>query len=233
MQTDGSKKNDCERNAAKRLLPQIRREHPHLKLLILADGLVSSSLHIQLLQQLNMRYILGAKPDDHGFLFDWVASMPGTRTMESVDIDRIKYQFRYYNRAPLNEPHNDWKVNLLECWETDPDGNKRYFSWVTEREIARQDVAAIMQVGRASWKVENETFNTLKNQGHHFEYNSGLGKKHLAMVFANLMMLTFLIDQVQAMCCQLFRAAHDKEGRPGYFLRKVRSRFDEWLLPDG
>ena len=62
------------------------------------------------------------------------------------------------------------------------------------REIAKQNVAVIMQAGRASWKVENETFNTLKNQGYHFEHNFGHGEKHLATVFANLMMLAFLID---------------------------------------
>ena len=62
------------------------------------------------------------------------------------------------------------------------------------RESAKQNVAAIMRAGRASWKVENETFNTLKNQGYHFEHNFGHGEKHLATVFANLMMLAFLID---------------------------------------
>ena len=31
---DGAKKNDCERNAAARLLEDVRREHPHLKLIV-------------------------------------------------------------------------------------------------------------------------------------------------------------------------------------------------------
>ena len=34
-----------------------------------------------------------------------------------------------------------------------------------------------MRGGRARWKIENETFNTLKNQGYHFEHNYGHGKK--------------------------------------------------------
>ena len=58
--------------------------------------------------------------------------MPGTRTTVTVVIDRMKYQFRYHNQAPLNETHQDFKVNFLECLETDPDGNKLRFSWVTE-----------------------------------------------------------------------------------------------------
>ena len=171
MQTDGSKKNDCERNTAKRLLPQIGREHPHLKLLVLDDGLASNGPHFQLLQQLNMRYILGAKPGDHEFLFDWVAYMPGTRTMETVDIDRMKYQFCYHNQMPLHDANYDLKVNFLECWETDAKGDKRRFSWVTDRKITERNAEMIMRASRARWKVENETFNTLKNQGYHFEHN--------------------------------------------------------------
>ena len=36
LKPDGAKKNDCERNAAKRLLTDLRREHPHLKLIATA-----------------------------------------------------------------------------------------------------------------------------------------------------------------------------------------------------
>ena len=68
-----------------------------------------------------------------------------------------------------------------------------------------------MRGGRARWKVENETFNTLKNQGYHFEHNSGHGKKHLSVVFAPLMMLAFLVDQVQQLGCALFQAVLDKK----------------------
>jgi len=34
LKQDGAKKNDCERNAAKRFLTALRREHPHLKLIV-------------------------------------------------------------------------------------------------------------------------------------------------------------------------------------------------------
>jgi len=36
-------------------------------------------------------------------------------------------------------------------------------------------VYRIMQGARARWRIENETFNTLKNQGYHFEHNFGHG----------------------------------------------------------
>jgi hypothetical protein len=50
---------------------------------------------------------------------------------------------------------------------------------------------------RARWKIENETFNTLKNQGYNFEHNYGHGYRNLASVLAVMMILAFLIDQIQ------------------------------------
>ena len=72
LKKDGARKNDCE--AAVRLLEDVRREHPHLKLV--EDGLVSNGAHF--LKGLDLR--LGAKPGDHKFLFEWVNSAPSVGT---------------------------------------------------------------------------------------------------------------------------------------------------------
>ena len=87
--------------------------------------------------------------------------------------------------------------------------------------------------GRARWKIENETFNTLKNQGYNFEHNYGHGNNNLSTVFAMLMMLAFLIDQIQQRCCGLFQAALKKAGSKKSFWEKVRAAFfmftiDSW-----
>ena len=42
LNTDGAEKNDCERNALKRWVKDFRREHTHLKTMIIADGLSSN-----------------------------------------------------------------------------------------------------------------------------------------------------------------------------------------------
>ena len=68
---DGRAKNDCERNAAKRFLDDLRREHPHMKAIIVEDGLASNGPHVRHLQEKGFRFILGAKPGDHELLFSW------------------------------------------------------------------------------------------------------------------------------------------------------------------
>ncbi len=60
-----------------------------------------------------------------------------------------------------------------------------------------------------------------RGQGYGFRHNCGRGDKHLAMVFANLMMLAFLIDQVRRRSCRLFQA---KAERPSCFWEKAGSR---------
>lgn len=68
-------------------------------------------------------------------------------------------------------------------------------------------MADVVRAGCSRWKVENETFNTLKNLGYNLEHNYGHGKKHISTVFATLMMLAVLIDQIQEACYQYFQAA--------------------------
>jgi hypothetical protein len=49
---------------------------------------------------------------------------------------------------------------------------------------------------RARWKIENESFNTLKTEGYNLEHNFGHGKKHLSAVLATLNLLAFAFHTV-------------------------------------
>ena len=207
LKQDGKSKNDCERNAAKRFIKDFRREHPHLKAIVVEDGLSSNAPHINDLKNHDLRFILGAKPGDHTWLFDWVNT--GGKKEYVITKDKLHHRFRYMNDVPLNDSNRDLLVNFLEYWEEDIKTGKvrQHFSWVTDFHLTEKNVYQIMKGGRARWKIENETFNTLKNQGYHFEHNFGHGDKNLSTVMGHLMMLAFLIDQIQQLCCPLFQAA--------------------------
>jgi hypothetical protein len=118
IKQDGETKNDCERNAAKRFLDKLRRDHPHLKLIVIEDGLSSNAPHIRALQDHHVRYILGVKEGDHGFLFEKVreAETAGQVTVsEHVDeAPGIRHRVRFLNDVPLNESNEDLLINFLE-----------------------------------------------------------------------------------------------------------------------
>ena len=138
---------------------------------------------------------------------------------------KVRHFFRFVNALPLNESNQDILVNTLEYWEL-REGACKYFCWVTDLTITTGNAYQIMRGGRARWKVENETFNTLKNQGYHIEHNYGLGKKNLSMVFVTLMMLAFLVDQILQMSpSSLFSAALEKTGTKKNLWEKARAAF--------
>lgn len=207
LKPDGAQKNDCERNAAKRLLTDLRREHPHLKLIVVEGALAPNAPHIRHLQALELRFILCAKQSDHQFLFAWVDATEQTTEASFSDAHGCRHRFRYLNGVPLNDANFDLEVNFLQYWEHAPDGTVTHFAWATDIPINDSNLMTRMRGARARWKIENETFNTLKNQGYRFEHNFGHGHRHLSTVLMHLMMLAFLIDQIQQRCCRLFQAA--------------------------
>lgn len=232
---DGAKKNDSERNAANRFFEEFRREHPHLKVIVVEDGLSSNGPHIRDLQKLALRFVLGAKPGDHQFLFgrmDEAVELGQATEFEYTDPDGFEkiHYFRFVNQVPLNQSNQDLLVNFLEYRQVDKHGKTTKFSWVTDLPITRENAVEIMRAGRARWKIENEAFNTLKNQGYNLGHNYGLGKKNLSAVFAILMLLAFLLDQIQQMSCWLFREAWEKAESKRYLWESIRSFFRNYRV---
>jgi hypothetical protein len=232
LNQDGNTKNDCERNACKRFLENFRREHPHLKAVLTGDGLTSTAPYIRMVETFRLKYILGAKPGDHQFLFEQLESSQESIYHEIRTEDGYIHQFRFINRVSLNKSNPDVIVNVLEYRQTDHKGKETNFSWVTNIEITENNVFKIMQGGRARWKIENETFNTLKNLGYNFEHNYGHGKKYLSTIFGMLMMLAFLLDQVQELCCTLYKRCRIHLGTYRELWQDMRTLFKRFILDD-
>jgi hypothetical protein len=226
---DGHTKNDCERNATRRWLKRFRQEHPHLPVIIVEDGLAANAPHLRDLREARMHYIIGVKPGDHAFLFQQLRDADEAgRTQHLTLVDpstHVLHHFRWHHDVPLNESNPDTLVHVLEYWEIHADGTLQYFSWITDLTLTPDNVYTVMRGGRARWKIENETFNTLKNQGYHLEHNYGHGEQNLSVVLALLMMLAFLVDQTQQLCCPLFQAAWTKLGSKRHLWEEIRNHF--------
>lgn len=224
---DGKTKNDCEHNAAKRLLENLRTAHPYLKIIIVLDGLYADGPIIKLLKKLNFPFIITAKEADLKYLFEFYNTVKKSELMTK---DSKKEQlYRFANKLPLNDTNMDLEVNVLECYEKTEKEAKR-FCWITDLPLSDKTVELIAKGGRARWKIENETFNTLKNQGYQFEHNFGHGNKNLSTVFAYLMFLAFLIDQVQQFCCKYFKAALARWGSRAQVWQKIRGLFFHYFV---
>jgi hypothetical protein len=229
VKADGAKKNDCERNCAKRWMEHFRKEHPKLPTVIVADGLYSNAPFIRTLQDNRCSYIIVAKEDDHKHLYDYFFAGSGEDICEFeksvIDDKKIPktHKYRFMNNVPLNDSNAGLNVNVLHFIERNHKKNKETkWLWVTDILITKDNAKSIMQAGRSRWKIENETFNTLKNQGYNFEHNFGHGYNGLSNVFAGLMLLAFYVDQILEACNLDFQAVLKKCGSRANTFEKIR-----------
>jgi hypothetical protein len=231
---DGQNKNDCERNAARRWLKQFRQEHPHLPVIVTEDALSSNAPHIRDLLDYRIHFILGVKQGDHAYLFtQFEQRLDAGQVAVVAEEDAARGSSRtwmFVNGVRINESNQEVLVNLLIYVEVDAAGEIHTWAWVTDLTLRASNVRQVARGGRARWRIENETFNTLKNQGYHFEHNYGHGYQHLAVVFALLMMLAFLIDQVQQRCNPLFRQALATKERKCVLWESLRHLFAEFAV---
>src|SRR5438128_12122886 len=187
---DGTAKNDCERNAAKRFIAKLRQDHPHLKFIVTEDSLSSNAPHIETLHDYGCHYILGVKEGDHRYLFKQVqvAEQAGPVT-DYARHDRaaeVVHRFRFVNDVPLNASRADVRVNFIEYWEIGQD-TVQHFSWVTDFRANKRNVYQLMRGGRARGKIESETFNALNNEGYNIEHNYAHGEHELSVASATIM----------------------------------------------
>jgi hypothetical protein len=234
VKQDGAKKNDCEHNAVKRLLRNLRNAHPHLKLLVTLDGLYADGVILELLEELDIRYIITAKRDDLKHMYEFYDF--AKKSMLTQETEKIKLRYEWVSSLPINDTHHHREVNLLTLEEDVLKKSaikKQKFAWITDLPLTPKTVPLIAKGGRARWHIENETFNTLKNQGYQFDRNFGHGQKNLSVVLAYLMFTAFLIDQVQEYCCKYFQAALKKSKRLIRLWQTIRAFFlysviDSW-----
>jgi hypothetical protein len=233
IKQDGDAKNDCERNASRRFLAHFRREHPKLPVIVIEDALSANAPHLADLREHDLRFIIGIKPGSHAFLFEQMQTAyeaGQAHVLTLVDAAGTLHHYRWLERASLNEAHADVLVTMVEYWEIPAKGPIRHFSWITDLPVQEETVPIIARGGRARWHIENETFNTLKNQGYHFDHNFGHGNNNLSVVFALLMMLAFLVDEAMQLCDLLFQAVLKHARRKCRLWEKIRGMFQHFHL---
>jgi hypothetical protein len=237
---DGKTKQDCEVNAAKRLLPKIRQDYPDLGIVIAGDSLFSKQPFILDIGSANMHYILVAKPTDHISMMAWLEADGVSRMQEKHRVDDQGYRhiYTWLNDIPLNGQKDTVRVNYIDyrMIARDQDGTERIIyhnSWVTDLIITDENVEILSRGGRCRWKVENEGFNTLKNQGYHIDHNYGHGSSHLCFNFYVLTLLAFEFHQIFELTDSLYQDCRKKFGSKTHMWETLRSYikilvFDTW-----
>lgn len=154
---DGTTKNDCESNAAKRLLPAIKEQLPDLKCVVLEDAMGADAPNIRRLQGLDYGFIITAKISDLPYLYSEVQQRlrnGDTQEFEHTDEQGVTHGYRWVNDVPLNKSNQDVRVNYLDYWEVKDDKIIYQHQWITDIILVQGIVNKVVKAGRTRWKVE-------------------------------------------------------------------------------
>jgi hypothetical protein len=191
---DGAEKQDCERNAVKRWFGNHHARITPLRPIYLGDDLFACHPVCKMVTDAGDDFIFTCKPTSHKALYDFIDGAEPFRHEEKVRRRNTKETFRYrwIDAVPIRDGKDALLVNWIGFEIVDARGKVKYsMAWVTSLPVSKDNVAEIVACGRARWKIENESFNVLKNHGYELEHNFGHGQKFLAMTLAVLNLLAF------------------------------------------
>jgi hypothetical protein len=218
---DGSEKQDCESRACRRWLVQHGATYAHLNPIYLGDDLYSRQPICEAVRAANGHFLFVCKPDSHPTLTEYLSGVDIDTRVETLKRgkQRFHYTYRWMGDLPLRDGKDALRVNWLSLEITDAKGKLTYRnSFVTDLAVHRDNVVELVACGRSRWKIENETFNTLKTKGYNLEHNFGHGKKNLAAVLVMLNLLAFACHTVADLAIDLWQRARAKtHTRTGFF----------------
>jgi hypothetical protein len=238
--TDGQSKQDCEVNAAKRLIKKLYAAHPRLGIVLLGDDIYSRQPMIEEVKNHNMHYLFVAKPSSHKYLQEWIDAYKELPSCEHTNFAKgERYVLEWMNKVPLHDGENAPLVNYLLCRVYKKDkkiGEEKITyqnSWITDIELDKGNVYKLARGGRCRWRIENECFNTLKNQGYHLEHSYGHGEKNLCFNFYLLILIAFSFHQVFELADKLYQTCRGKFCSKRYMWETLRAYikllvFESW-----
>ena len=233
---DGVRKQDCERQAAKRWLQRHGPRCAGLRPVYLGDDLYACQPLCQAMLDSGGDFLLTAKPDSHKTLYGYLDGirLPTRRATSGTGTRRRIHRYRWMTGLPIRDGDDALRVNWLEITSARPDGAVTYRgTFVTSLDVNRDNVAELADCARARWKIENETFNVLKQHGYHLEHNFGHGQDNLASVLVVLNLLAFALHAACDLAETQWQQARQRLGARIRLFEHLRTITAYQVFPQG
>lgn len=232
---DGHQKQDCESRAVRRWLAAHGSRYAEFRPIYLGDDLMSRKPICEAVQNVGASFIFVAKPTSHQTLYEWIDGAELPAYEEKVKKGRyfVTHRYRWIEDVPIKDGKDALHLNWFEIEIVNKAGKVTYRnSFVTNLAVTENNVALLAACGRARWKIENETFNTLKTNGYHLEHNFGHGKQHLASLLATMIFLAFAFHTLCDLADKTWRKARDVIGPRRRFFEDLRTITRYLVFPD-
>lgn len=194
-------KQDCEMNAAKRLLRRLARDYPRLPVCIQGDSLYEAEPLMEICRGKRWKYLFTHKGTRQKLLdesYEWIRQ--GNGSTEVCGIGKEQGKGEYVNHVEETAGKGEAANMFSYTYEVERDGGKREvtFRWLSNIELTERNLEEMIGAARGRWKIENEGFNNQKNGIYEIE--------HLNSRNSNAMKNHYLLTQVADIIMQIYLA---------------------------
>ncbi len=215
-------KNDCELNAAKRLLERLHRDYPRLPICLQGDALYAAETVMKICRGYGWKYILTQKATRQKALaesYEWIALGGGAKTVKGIGKEAGAGE--YINHVEETAGKEE-EADIYRYWyEAEEDGKRvaHEFQWITNIELTKRNLEEMVEAGRGRWKIENEGFNNQKKGIYNIE--------HLNSRDSNAMKNHYLITQIADIVMQIYLSYSPLRKEIGQTIKNTSSRLLE------
>ena len=237
---DGTEKQDCEINAAKRWVEQEGATLRQYRAILLGDDLYSRQPLCQAALNQVCDFIFVAHRDSHPALYavvDAVANLGRLTTFSHRHWNGRHgeiWTYRFLNDVPLRSGDDALLVNWCDLHISHEESGEILYrnEWITSLPLKEENTPEVVACGRARWKSENENNNVLKNHGYHIDHNFGHGQEHLATTLLTLNFLAFLIHTIAQVADLIYQQIRRALGSRRTFFNDVEALMRYLIFPD-
>ena len=229
------RKQDCERNAAQRWIPDHSDELRPYRPVLLGDDLYCCQSVCHTVLDAGADFVFVCKPNSHKRLYELLHDqfMRSTGWLKTRNRKKQveRHRFRWMNGVAVRDSDDAVEGAWIE-YAIERKGKRTYTNtFFTSLEVTADNVAAIARAGRARWKIENEGFNCLARHGYNLKRNFGHGSDGLANLLATLNLFAFALHAVLDCVCDLWRQCRGRTGTRRAFFEKLRVLTEYFCFP--
>lgn len=199
-ESENVSKQDCEQNAAKRLMKRLKQDYPRLPICIQGDALYAVEPVLKICREKGWSYIFTQKKGNGKTveeIYDWIRQGNGATVVASIGKEKGTGDFNHVEEtAGKTEIANIYRYEfqLKEKGEI----KSTRLSWITNLEVTEKNLEEMIAAGRGRWKIENEGFNNQKHGIYDIE--------HLNSKNSNAMKNHYLLTQLADIIMQIYLA---------------------------
>lgn len=194
-------KQDCEQKAFKRLAIKLKKHYPRLPICVLADGLYPNQHVFEICRKNHWKFIITLKDSCLSSFQTEVELLKNTVASREVfrqnKTGRTTQKYSYLNDIEYSKYEYSW-MSCHEKIETLRDGKiqENRFVYITNMALSAENVIHITECGRLRWKIENQGFNTQKNQGYELEHKFSRKSYRAMQNYYLVLQIAHLVNQL-------------------------------------